>query len=288
MKKKTSFLAAPFGVWMALFTIVPIAIVLWFAFTDANGAFTLDNVREIFAYDAAKGETLWKDSHVCTIVYSLWLGFLTTVISLILAYPIAFSISRAAERVQQTMVMLVMLPMWMNFLLRTQALKSLLSESGLLNQFLSLFGIGPLHILHTDAAIVIGLIYDFLPYMILPLYSVMVKIEKSEIEAAQDLGANAFQVFRRVLLPLSVPGILNGITMVFVPSVSTFVISTLLGGSKRMMIGDVIESMFVGEAPNMAVGSALSLVLMVLILICMACTHLVDKSDDHNEGGLII
>ncbi len=288
MKKKTTALAAPFGIWMAIFTIVPIAIVLWFAFTDANGHFTLDNVRAIFAFDPSKGETLWEDSFVSTILYSLWLGFLTTVISLILAYPLAFSISRATERVQLTMVMLVMLPMWMNFLLRTQAIKSLLSESGLLNQFLGLFGVGPLEILNTDAAIVIGLVYDFLPYMILPLYSVMVKIGKSEIEAAQDLGANTFSVFRRVVLPLSVPGILNGITMVFVPSVSTFVISTLLGGSKRMMIGDVIESMFVGEAPNMAVGSALSLVLMILILLCMACTRLVDKSDDYEKGGLTL
>ncbi|MBQ3068900.1 MAG: ABC transporter permease [Clostridia bacterium] len=288
MKKKTTALAAPFGIWMAIFTIVPIAMVLWFAFTDANGQFTLANVQEIFAFDPSKGETLWEDSFVSTILYSLWLGFLTTVISLIIAYPLAFSISRATERVQLTMVMLVMLPMWMNFLLRTQAIKSLLSESGLLNQFIGLFGFGPLEILNTDAAIVIGLVYDFLPYMILPLYSVMVKIGKSEIEAAQDLGANTFSVFRRVVLPLSVPGILNGITMVFVPSVSTFVISTLLGGSKRMMIGDVIESMFVGEAPNMGVGSALSLVLMVLIFLCMACTRLVDKSDDYEKGGLTL
>lgn len=287
MKRKNALLTIPFGVWMAIFTIVPLGIVVWFAFTDASGAFTLDNIKEIVAFDASKGETLLQDSHVTTILYSLWLGLLTTVISLIIAYPLAFSISRASERMQSTMVMLVMLPMWMNFLLRTQALKSLLSESGLLNQFLGLFGIAPLEILNTDAAIVIGLVYDFLPYMILPLYSVMAKIEKSEIEAAQDLGANAFSVFRRVLLPLSVPGIVNGITMVFVPSVSTFVISTLLGGSKRMMIGDVIESMFVGEAPNMAVGSALSMVLMVLILLCMALTRLVDKSDDE-EGGLVL
>ena len=288
MKKKSGMLAAPFGIWMALFTIVPIGIVLWFAFTDANGQFTFDNVREIFAFDPSKGETLWNDSFVSTILYSLWLGFLTTVISLVIAYPLAFSISRATERVQLTMVMLVMLPMWMNFLLRTQAIKSLLSESGVLNQFLGLFGVGSLEILNTDVAIVIGLVYDFLPFMILPLYSVMVKIGKSEIEAAQDLGANVFSVFRRVVLPLSVPGILNGITMVFVPSVSTFVISTLLGGSKRMMIGDVIESMFVGEAPNRGVGSALALVLMVLILICMAVTRLADKSESTEEGGFAL
>ncbi|MBR5135004.1 MAG: ABC transporter permease [Clostridia bacterium] len=288
MKKKTTALAAPFGVWMAIFTIVPLGIVLWFAFTDGNGQFTFDNVREIFAYDASKGETLWHDSFVSTIVYSLWLGVLTTIISLILAYPIAFSISRASEHTQQTMVLLVMLPMWMNFLLRTQAIKSLLSSSGLISQCLMFVGLEPLNILNTDTAIVLGLVYDFLPYMILPLYSVMVKIDKSEIEAAQDLGANTLSVFRRVVLPLSVPGILNGITMVFVPSVSTFVISTLLGGSKRMMIGDVIESMFVGVAPNLAVGSALSLVLMVLFLVCMACTRLADKNDDDEKGGMML
>ena len=287
MKKKTPWLSAPFGLWMAIFTLVPIGIVLYFAFTDANGHFTFANIAEIFAYDPALGETLLGDSHVSTILYSLWLGLLTTVISLVIAYPLAFSISRASERTQLTMVMLVMLPMWMNFLLRTQALKSLISESGLISQFLGLFGLGPLNIMNSDVAIVIGLVYDFLPYMVLPLYSVMVKIDKSEIEAAQDLGANAWAVFRRVVLPMSVPGILNGITMVFVPSVSTFVISTLLGGSKRMMIGDVIESMFVGQAPNMAVGSALSLVLMVLILISMAVTRMVDKSDEE-EGGLVI
>jgi len=287
MKKKTPWLAAPFGLWMAIFTLVPIGMVLYFAFTDGNGHFTFDNIREIFAYDPELGETLLTGSHVTTILYSLWLGLLTTVISLVIAYPLAFSISRASERTQLTMVMLVMLPMWMNFLLRTQALKSLISESGLISQFLGLFGMGPLNIMNSDVAIVIGLVYDFLPYMVLPLYSVMVKIDKSEIEAAQDLGANAWAVFRRVVLPMSIPGILNGITMVFVPSVSTFVISTLLGGSKHMMIGDVIESMFVGEAPNMAVGSALSLVLMVLILISMAVTRLVDKSDEE-EGGLVI
>lgn len=286
--KKTSSLAAPFGIWMLIFTIVPIGIVLWFAFTDANGAFTLDNIYAIFEYDAAKGETLLSDSHVGTFLYSLWLGFLSTAICLIVAYPIAFSISRANARTQQTMVMLVMLPMWMNFLLRTKAIESLLSSSGLINQLFSFVGLGPFEMLNTDGAIVFGMVYDFLPYMILPLYSVMVKIERSEIEAAQDLGANAFNVFRRILLPLSVPGIVNGITMVFVPSVSTFVISKLLGGGKRMMIGDVIESMFVGQSPNMAVGSALALILMVLMLICMACTRLVDRDEEYEKEGMLI
>ncbi len=272
---------------MLLFTIVPIGIVLWFAFTDADGRFTLDNIAAIFAYDKAAGETLFADSYVSTVLYSLWLGFLATVICLVVAYPLAFSISRRAARVQQTMILLLMLPMWMNFLLRTTAIEGLISQSGLINQFLGLFGIGPFTMLNTDGAIVFGMVYDFLPYMILPLYSVMVKIDQSEIEAAQDLGANIFQVFRRILLPLSLPGIVNGITMVFVPSVSTFVISTLLGGGKRMMIGDVIESLFVGQSPNMAVGSALSLILMILMLISMMFTRLTETDNTESAGGLM-
>ncbi len=285
--KKQRMLAAPFGIWMLFFTLVPIGIVLWFAFTDANGHFTLDNIAAIFAYDKEAGETLLRDSYVSTILYSLWLGLLTTAISLVIAYPLAFSISRRTAHVQQTMILLLMLPMWMNFLLRTTAIEALISPSGLINQVLGWFGIGPLNMLNTDGAIVFGMVYDFLPYMILPLYSVMVKIDQSEIEAAQDLGANIFQVFRRILLPLSLPGILNGITMVLVPSLSSFVISTLLGGGKRMMIGDVIESLFVGQSPNMAVGSALSLVLMVLMLISMLASRRTDSDDSDLSGGMI-
>ena len=265
--------AAPFIVWMALFTIVPLAMVVWFAFTDASGNWTFDNILAIGDYAE-------------TFLSSIAMGAVATLLCLVLAYPLAYSISRSSERVQQTMVMIIMLPMWMNFLLRTYAWMSLLENNGFINQFLGLLGIGPLHMINTKGAIVLGMVYNFLPFMVLPLYSVMVKIDASVIEAAQDLGASFWNVLRRVLLPLSMPGIVTGITMVFVPAVSTFVISKLLGGGKEMMIGDVIEMLFVGNAPNYNVGAALSLILMVLILICMGITSLVDK-DEEEIGGMM-
>ena len=270
MKNRLS--AAPFAVWMAIFTVVPMAITLWFAFTDENGAFTLQNIVEIWQYSG-------------TYVDSIWMGALATVICLVLAYPLAFSISRKAEHVQRTMVMIVMLPMWMNFLLRTYAWMSLLEENGLINQFLGLFGVH-WNMINTDGAIVLGMVYNFLPFMILPLYSVMAKMDSRVIEAAQDLGSNNWQILRRVILPLSAPGIVSGVTMVFVPAVSTFVISKLLGGSKYMMIGDVIETMFMGDGSNYNVGAALSLVLMVLMLICMSLMRRVDNGEDE-LGGLM-
>ncbi len=273
MKSRTA--ATPFALWMSIFTVVPMAIVVWFAFTDENGAFTLVNIAQIWQYAG-------------TYVDSIWMGALATVICLVLAYPVALSISRKSEHMQRTMVMIVMLPMWMNFLLRTYAWMSLLENNGLINQFLRLIGIiGPeasLKMINTDGAIVLGMVYNFLPFMILPLYSVMAKLDTRVIEAAQDLGSNNWQVFRRVILPLSAPGIVSGVTMVFVPAVSTFVISKMLGGSKYMMIGDVIETMFVGDGCNYNVGAALSLVLMVLMLLCMSVMRKVDNGEDELGG----
>ncbi len=268
MKNRST--AAPFGIWMGIFTVVPMAIVLWFAFTDETGAFTFANIRAIGNY-------------IGTYLDSIWLGALATFICLVLAYPIAFSISRRSEHVQRTMVMIVMLPMWMNFLLRTYAWMTLLEDQGLINQFLGLFGLH-WHVINTNTAIVLGMVYNFLPFMILPLYSVMAKLDSKIIEAAQDLGSNNYQIFKRVVLPLSAPGIVSGVTMVFVPAVSTFVISKLLGGSKYMMIGDVIESMFMGDGCNYNVGAALSLVLMVLMLLCMSVMRRVDRDDDEMGG----
>ena len=275
--KKTRSAAAPFGVWMTLFTLVPLGIVLWFAFTDKEGRFTVQNLSAILDYAG-------------TFVLSIGLGAVATVVCLLLAYPLAYSISRSGERVQRTMVMIIMLPMWMNFLLRTYAWMTLLEDNGLINQFFRLLGLlGPeesLHMINTNGAVVLGMVYNFLPFMVLPLYSVMTKIDSRVIEAAQDLGSNGFQVLLRVILPLSVPGILSGITMVFVPAVSTFVITKLLGGSKVLLIGDAIETMFIGQGANYNVGAALSLVLMVLILLCMAMTSFADKDDE--EGGLVL
>ena len=275
--KKTRSAAAPFGVWMTLFTLVPLGIVLWFAFTDKEGRFTVQNLSAILDYAGTFG-------------LSIGLGAVATVVCLLLAYPLAYSISRSGDRVQRTMVMIIMLPMWMNFLLRTYAWMTLLEDNGLINQFFRLLGLlGPeesLHMINTNGAVVLGMVYNFLPFMVLPLYSVMTKIDSRVIEAAQDLGSNGFQVLLRVILPLSVPGILSGITMVFVPAVSTFVITKLLGGSKVLLIGDAIETMFIGQGANYNVGAALSLVLMVLILLCMAMTSFADKDDE--EGGLVL
>ncbi len=264
---KSRAAATPFALWMGIFTVVPLAIVVWFAFTDANGAFTLDNVVKIWQYAG-------------TYVDSIWMGALATVICLVLAYPVALSISRKSEHMQRTMVMIVMLPMWMNFLLRTYAWMSLLENNGLINKLLGT----SFEMINTDGAVILGMVYNFLPFMILPLYSVMAKMDNRVIEAAQDLGSNWWQVFRRVILPLSAPGIVSGVTMVFVPAVSTFVISKLLGGSRLMMIGDVIETMFVGDGCDYNVGAALSLILMVLMLICMSLMHRVDNGEDELGG----
>ena len=273
MKSRTA--ATPFALWMGIFTVVPMAIVVWFAFTDESGSFTLANIAEIWQYAG-------------TYVDSIWMGALATIICLVLAYPVALSISRMTENMQRTMVMIVMLPMWMNFLLRTYAWMTLLENNGLINQLLRAIGVigqdASLEMINTDGAVVLGMVYNFLPFMILPLYSVMAKLDHRIIEAAQDLGSNNWQVFRRVILPLSAPGIVSGVTMVFVPAVSTFVISKLLGGSKNMMIGDVIETMFVGDGCNYNVGAALSLVLMVLMLLCMSIMRKVDNGEDELGG----
>lgn len=263
--------AAPFALWMTVFTVVPLGIVIWFAFTDQNGQFTLSNLAAIW-------------DHAATFGVSVFLGAIATVICLVLAFPLAYTISRATERVQQTMVMMIMLPMWMNFLLRTYAWMSILENNGFINQLLRLIGVIPpeasLSLINTNGAVVLGMVYNFLPFMVLPLYSVMAKIDNSVIEAAQDLGSNVFQVFSKVVIPLSIPGMLSGITMVFVPAVSTFVITKLLGGSKTLMIGDAIETMFIGQGADYHVGATLSLVLMVLILVCMAVTGMVDKGEE--------
>ena len=270
MKNRTA--ATPFALWMILFTVIPMLIVFYFAFTDEAGRFTLGNIMHIGDYAG-------------TYIDSIWMGALATVICLVLAYPVALSISRHAEHMQRTMVLIVMLPMWMNFLLRTYAWMSLLEDQGLINRFLGLFG-RQVHMINTDGAVVLGMVYNFLPFMILPLYSVMAKMDGRIIEAAQDLGSNQFQVFRRVILPMSAPGIVSGVTMVFVPAVSTFVISKLLGGSKYMMIGDVIDSMFMGNGCDYHVGAALSLVLMVLMLLCMSLMRRVDNGEDE-VGGMM-
>ena len=264
MKSKAG--ASPYIVWMVVFVAVPLAIVVYFAFTTRDGAFTLENITGLGAYT-----TVFARGIVQAVI--------ATVICLIIAFPIGFMLSRMAPAHQKMMQMLIMLPMWMNFLLRTYAWMTLLENNGLINRFLGLFGIGPLHMINTSGAVVLGMVYNYLPYMILPLYTIMVKIDQSVIEAAQDLGANQFHILTRVLVPLAMPGITTGITMVFVPSISTFIISRMLGGGDTMLVGDLIELQFLGNSYNYNLGSAMSLVLMVIVLLCMSLTNTSGNKD---------
>ena len=254
MKAKSAI--APYSVWMAIFIVVPLALILWFAFTDKNGAFTLQNLASVGQY-----------SNV--FVRSIGLGAIATAISLILGYPLAYIIAKSNVRRQGVLVMLVMLPMWTNFLLRTYAWMSLLEDNGIINNFLASIGLDRINMINTSGAVVLGMVYNYIPYMILPIYSVLTKIDNSVIEAAQDLGASQNKVFRKVIFPMSMPGVVSGVTMVFVPAVSTFIISKMLGGSENLLIGDLIDMQFLGNSYNPNLGAAISLVLMVLILICI-------------------
>ncbi|MDD7482702.1 MAG: ABC transporter permease [Clostridia bacterium] len=272
---RNKWISGPYLVWMVLFIVVPMGMVAWFAFTDnVTGVFTLDNILRIGNY-----------SNV--FVRSIWLGALATLICLLIGYPLAYIISRVDEKYQNVIVLLIMLPMWMNFLLRTYAWMSLLEDNGIINNLLAAIGLPRIHMINTSGAVVLGMVYNYLPYMVLPLYSVLTKIDGSVIEAAQDLGANRFQVFRRVIFPMSMPGIISGITMVFVPSVSTFIISKMLGGGGNMLIGDLIEMEFLGNSYNPNLGSAISLVLMVLILISMGIMNQFSDGEDATGGVLL-
>ena len=256
-KNKSVLLSAPYIVWMLLFTLIPLCVVGYYALTDAaTGEFTLDNMNALSAYVPV----LWE-----SICYAL----ISALICLILGYPVAYYIAHCSAAAQKFLYMLVMLPMCMSFLLRTLAWVGLLQDTGLINRFLEWIGIGAMPLIRTPAAVVLGMVYNYLPYMILPLYSTIVKIDGRLIEAAEDLGCNAYQTFGRVVLPLSAPGIFTGITMVFVPSVSTFAISRLLGGGTQMMLGDLIEQQFLGGAYNPHLGAAISMVMMVIVVVCM-------------------
>lgn len=284
MKKKSSLMThiagSPYIVWAVLFIIVPLCMVAYYAFTDKSGNFTFDNMLSIGKYTD-------------TIILSIWLGLLATVISLVVAYPLAMIMASKGPEKQSRMTMLIMLPMWMNFLLRTYSWMTILEDNGFLttglnyivesiNNLTSL-NLEPVHLINTRGAVVLGMVYNFLPYMILPIYTVMLKADRSLVEAAQDLGGNKLDVFRNVTIPLSIPGIVSGFTMVFVPSVSTFFISQKLGGTGTTLIGDIIETQF-QTANNFNLGASLSFVLMILIFICLAVMN--KFSDD--DGGVVI
>ena len=253
---RNKWLAAPYVGWMALFVVAPLVLVVVYALTTRDGAFTLDNFSSMLQYASVFGR-------------SFLLAGIATVLCILLGYPMAYFLARERGRLRSMAMLLIMLPMWMNFLLRTYSWVFLLERNGFFNTLLSTIGLPKLDIINTEAAVVLGMVYNFLPFMVLPIFSVIVKIDPRVIEAAQDLGANSVQVFRRVIFPLSLPGVLSGVTMVLIPSVSTFVISRLLGGGKSLLLGDLIEMQFLGAAYNPHLGSAISLVMMVIVLVCM-------------------
>lgn len=259
---------APYSFWAALFVVVPLFFVAYYAFTDAQFNFTLDNISRFFTATSAVDGGREVHTYLIIFLRSLKLAVISTVICLIMGYPMAYIISRAAPRAQKIMITLIMIPMWMNFLIRTYAWMTILQDTGILNGFLSMLGLGRVHIIGTEAAVVIGMVYDYFPYMILPIYSVMAKMDVRLIEAARDLGCNSAGVLHRVIWPLSLPGVISGVNMVLIPSISTFYISQKLGNGKFYLIGDAIEGQYV--ANNLHFAAAIAFVLMIILLACMA------------------
>ncbi|MCL2078714.1 MAG: ABC transporter permease [Oscillospiraceae bacterium] len=268
---KPKYLAIPYIVWMGIFVAAPVLIVVFYAFTTADGGLTLSNISEMGRF-------------LPIFVRSFELAFVSTIICIVIGYPVAYILSREGARVQRLIIMLIMLPMWMNFLLRTYAWMSILENTGLLNSLLTALGLPALQIINTPSAVVIGMVYNFLPFMILPIYSVIVKIDKSLYEAAQDLGADTVSVFRKVVFPISLPGVLSGVMMVFVPAVSTFVISQLLGGGMVMMLGDLIDMQFLGSAYNPRLGSAIALVMMIIVILFMYVMNRFGEGEEKAVG----
>jgi spermidine/putrescine transport system permease protein len=266
------FIAYPYIVWSAIFIVVPLLIMFYFALTDVNGVFTLANLASLGRY---------KKAFALSIVYAV----IATIITLLLAYPMAYFMTKLKISSQKMIMLIVMLPMWTNFLIRTYSWITILANTGIINTFLQKIGLGPVKLINTPGAVILGMVYDFIPYMILPIYSVMSKIDNSLLEASDDLGANAFNKFKRVIFPLSRPGVISGITMVFVPSVSTFYISQKLGGNKTMLIGDTIEHFFNSGTNYYNIASAISLVLMLLIMISL---FVMNRFSDDDSGGVII
>ena len=270
MKNKRSLFAVPYVIWMALFVVIPIVIMLVYSLTVAE--ITVDGETMAFSWENFTGMGVYAS----VFLRSFWLAVIATLVCLLIGYPVSYFMAREGAGFQRVAMALIMLPMWMNFLLRTYSWMSILENNGLLNQLfravglLDLLGVDYIQMIRTPGAVVLGMVYNYLPFMILPIYSVLSKMDNSLIEAAQDLGSDTADVFRRVTLPLSLPGVLSGVTMVFVPSVSTFAISRLLGGGTQMMLGDLIENQFLGGAYNPHLGAAISMVMMVIVVVCMA------------------
>ena len=271
-KNKSLLLSGPYIIFMVIFTLIPLCVVLYYALTDVQtGAFSLRNMQNLVLYLPAFGRS---------ILYSL----VSALICLLIGYPVAYYMAHCSATAQRFLYMLVMLPMCMSFLLRTLAWVGLLQDTGIINNFLASLGLPRLNLIRTPGAVILGMVYNYLPYMILPLYSIIVKIDRRLIEAAEDLGCNSIQVFGRVVLPLSMPGILSGLTMVFVPAVSTFYISNKLGSTETILIGDIIERQF-KQGDNANMGAALSLLLMILVFVC---TGIMNRFGSDEEGGVLV
>ena len=263
---------APYSVWSVIFVVVPLLFIAYYAFTDNAFRFTTEHIVRFFTAKSSvlqdDGTTVEVRTYVLIFLRSVRLALISTAVCLLLGYPMAYIMSRAREKTQKTMVTLIMIPMWMNFLIRTYAWMTILQDTGILNTLLGKLSLGPVHIIGTETAVIIGMVYDYFPYMVLPIYSVLAKLDVKLLEAARDLGCNGFSVLRRVIFPLSIPGVVSGITMVLVPSISTFYISQKLGNGKFFLIGDAIEGQYV--ANNLHFAAAIAFVLMVILLVCMA------------------
>ena len=278
-KQSESRLATPYAIWSVLFIVIPLILIVFFSFTkqvDGRYMFTLDNFDKFFNVMYFK-----------VVRRSLVLAFISTVLCLIVGYPTAYILSKAKPSRRATLLLLCILPMWMNFLLRTYAWSAILGKNGFINTLLGMVGLGPINILYTDAAVLLGMVYNFLPFMILPIHTILSKMDQDLINAAKDLGANNFQVFTKVIFPLSLPGVISGITMVFMPAVSTFVISKLLGGGQFYLIGNLIEQEFMSVG-DWHFGSAISIFMMIIILISMAIMNKYSSGNDKEGGGLLL
>ncbi len=263
---------APYSLWAFLFIVVPMLFIAYYAFTDNNFQFTTENITRFFtAVSNIKnddGSATVVHTYLLILSRSLKLAIISTAVCLVIGYPLAYRIAHAPKRAQKTMMTLIMIPMWMNFLIRTYAWMTILQDAGVLNNFLAKLGLSPIRIIGTETAVIIGMVYDYLPYMVLPIYSIMVKMDHKLVEAARDLGCGSMSVLRRVIFPLSLPGVISGITMVLIPSISTFYISQKLGNGKFFLIGDAIEGQYV--ANNLHFAAAMAFVLMVILLVFMA------------------
>ena len=273
--RTTQMMLAPYSLWSVIFIVVPLLFIAYYAFTDNNFNFTLENITRFFTatsqITADDGTVTEVRTYLMIFMRSLKLAVISTIICLGMGYPLAYIMARAEEKTQRIMMTLIMIPMWMNFLIRTYAWMTILQDTGIFNSVLGVFGIDPVHIIGTEGAVIIGMVYDYFPYMVLPIYSIMAKMDIRLIEAAHDLGCNSIATLRRVIFPLSLPGVMSGITMVLIPSISTFYISQKLGNGKFFLIGDAIEGQYV--ANNLHFAAAIAFILMIILLVCMGIAN---------------